>query len=193
MSSRTATVGVAVSVIGATLLLAGCHAAAVDAGPSSSAVVAASTTAQAPATIQATLSPSIIGQAEKHHTAVLARALAGTTLDEHQWIVLNQAVAAGGPVERSAHIARIAAMTQWNPVDIEAALSALLDSALLRAAPGGLVEPTETGTTLAGEVRTVSGAIVQDAYSVVTPEDLATTARVLTAITARMAAELDRP
>lgn len=143
-------------------------------------------------TAPATLNPSVIGQAEKHHTAVLARALAGTTLDEKQWIVLNQALAAGAPVERNAHITRIAGMTQWNPADVETALTALLDTDLLATTPTGLITPTTAGTALAARIRTDSGAIVQAAYSAVSPEDLAVAARVLTTITARMSAELAR-
>ncbi|MFD3459842.1 hypothetical protein ACFWVM_09055 [Nocardia fluminea] len=141
-------------------------------------------------TTPTTLNPSIIGQAEKHHTAVLARALAGTTLDEKQWIVLNQALAAGEPVEQSAHIVRIAAMTRWARAEVETAMNALLASALLAPTPHGLLEPTDTGKAVASKVRAESGAIVAAAYGAVTPEDLATTARVLATITARMAQEL---
>lgn len=143
-------------------------------------------------TTPATLNPAIIGQAEKHHTAILTRALAGTTLDEKQWITLNQALAAGEPVGRTAHIARIAAMTQWNPADVETAAAALIDSGLLRPVSGDRVEVSAAGETVVGKVRTESGAIVQAAYGAVAPEDLATAARVLATITARMAEELAR-
>ncbi|MFD4467183.1 hypothetical protein ACFWPA_02710 [Rhodococcus sp. NPDC058505] len=143
-------------------------------------------------TAPATLNPSIIGQAEKHHTAVLTRALAGTTLDEKQWIVLNQALAVGTPVDPAAHVTRVTAMTQWNPADTGIALTTLLESGLLRATSGDLVEPTEDGVALAGKVRGESSAIVAAAYGAVAPEDLATAARVLTTITARMAEELAR-
>ncbi|MGS2811021.1 hypothetical protein [Nocardia sp. MW-W600-9] len=191
MSSRTTNVGIAVSVIAAALLLTSCNGTAADTGPSSgTTVAAASTTEPAPTTTPATLSPSIIGQAEKHHTAVLTRALAGTTLDEKQWIVLNQALATGAPVDRAAHVTRITGLTQWNRTDVETALTALLDSGLLQATSSDLIEPTDTGTTLADKVRAESGKIVATAYSAVAPEDLATAARVLTTITARMAAEL---
>ncbi|MFE6863146.1 hypothetical protein [Nocardia sp. NPDC057668] len=143
-------------------------------------------------TAPTTLNPAVIGQAEKHHTAVLARALAGTTLDEKRWIVLNQALAAGEPVERDAHIARVAAMTRWAGADVETAVNALLADALLTTAPGGLLEPTDTGKAVVGKVRAESGAIVNAAYGAVAPEDLATAARVLATITARMAEELAR-
>ncbi|GAB2664997.1 hypothetical protein [Nocardia goodfellowii] len=141
-------------------------------------------------TAPTTLNPSIIGQAEKHHTAVLTRALTGTSLDEKQWIVLNQAGAADEPIERSAHIARVAAMTQWTRTEVETAANALLASALLATTPHGLLEPTATGKAVVSKVRAESGAIVAAAYSAVPAEDLATAARVLATITARMAEEL---
>ncbi|MGW6421282.1 hypothetical protein ACWF82_01265 [Nocardia sp. NPDC055053] len=195
MFTRTVTVGVAVSVVGAALLLAGCNGAMGEAGPRSNTTVAAtSTTDSAPSAVAvpATLNPAIIGQAEKHHTAVLTRALAGTTLDEKQWIVLNQTLAAPEPVERAAHITRIAGLTRWDPADVESSLQALLDSGLLHVISDGLLEPTAAGKSLADKVRAESGAIVTAAYGVVAPEDLAITARVLTTITARMAEELAR-
>ncbi|MEV6277966.1 hypothetical protein [Nocardia sp. NPDC051832] len=195
MFHRTATFGVAVSIVGAALLLTGCGGATGGAGSHSSSPAAATSTTDsarpAPA-VPATLSPAIIGQAEKHHTAVLSRALAGTTLDEKQWIVLNQTLAATEPVERTAHIARVTGLTQWNRADVETALQALLDSGLLQAIPGGAVEPTTAGRSLADQVRAESGAIVTAAYGAVASEDLATAARVLTTITAGMAQELAR-
>ncbi|MGW5921705.1 hypothetical protein ACWFPY_22190 [Nocardia fluminea] len=186
MNSRTAVVGFALSAIGAALLLTGCNGTTVEAGPPASSTVAAATATQsAPA---GTLTPSIIGQAEKHHTAVLGRALAGTTLDEKQWIVLNQVT--GEPVERAAHIDRVAGLTQWAPAEVETALNALLAKGLLANTSHGRLEPTTAGNAVVGEVRAESGAIVAAAYGAVTPEDLATTARVLATITARMAQEL---
>ncbi|WP_156161531.1 hypothetical protein [Nocardia vulneris] len=192
MFNRTATFSVAASAIGAALLLVGCSGATGDAGTPSNTTVAATSTTQSAPSAPATLSPSIVGQAEKHHAALLARALAGTTLDEKQWIVLNQTLAATEPVERAAHITRIAGLTRWNPADVETALRALLDSGLLQVFSDGLVEPTAVGRTVADKVRAESGAIVTAAYGAVAPEDLAITARVLTVITARMAEELAR-
>jgi superfamily II helicase len=143
-------------------------------------------------TAPATLNPAIIGQAEKHHAAVLSRALAGTTLDEKQWITLNQTLAAGEPVERSAHIARIAALTRWDTADVDTALGALQGSGLLRTVFGDQVEATEEGKAMVGQVRTESGTFIAAAYGAVAPEDLATAARVLATITARIAEELAR-
>ncbi|WP_328403896.1 hypothetical protein [Nocardia sp. NBC_00403] len=137
-----------------------------------------------------TLTPSIIGQVEKHHTAILNRVLAGTTLDEERWITLNQAAAAGAPVERAAHIVRIAGMTQWMPAAVAAALNALVETGLVAELPDARVEVTEAGRALVAKVRAESGAIVSRAYGVVSAEDLATAARVLTTITSRLSEEL---
>lgn len=47
--------------------------------------------------------------------------------------------------------------------------------------------------SLGAKVRAESGQILNTAYGSVSAEDLATTARVLTTITAKMAEELSRP
>ncbi len=135
-----------------------------------------------------TLNPAIIGQVEKHHTAVLARALSGTTLDEKQWITLNQALT--GRVERAAHIARVATMTQWDPTAVAAAVTALLAAGLLRELPSDRLEATDAGTTLVGRIRTETGAIVTRAYEGVSAEERAVAARVLTIVKERLAMEL---
>ncbi|MBU3064335.1 hypothetical protein KO481_22725 [Nocardia sp. NEAU-G5] len=139
-----------------------------------------------------TLNPSIIGQAEKHHAAVLTRALSGTTLNEQRWITLNQALAADGPVERSAHIDRVAAMTQWEPATVADAVTALVDGGLLTELSDGQVGITEAGRDMVAQVRAASGKILGAAYGAVSAEELAIAARVLVTITARMSEELAR-
>ncbi|MEV4254794.1 hypothetical protein AB0J52_16715 [Spirillospora sp. NPDC049652] len=134
-----------------------------------------------------TLTPKIIGRVEKHHTAVLARSLRGTTLDEKQWITLSQLAA---PTGRQDHTARIAALTQWPGRDVEKALDNLLTSGYAEALPDGDIQATGTGRALVATVREASADTITRAYSAATPEDLATTARVLEAITARLADDL---
>ncbi|MFE3989959.1 hypothetical protein ACFXPR_36255 [Nocardia tengchongensis] len=139
-----------------------------------------------------TLNPAIIGQAEKHHTAILTRALSGTTLNEQRWITLNQALAAAGPVERSAHIAQVAAMTQWEPTTVADAVTALVEGGLLAELSADQVEITEAGRGMVGRVRADAGKILGPAYGAVSAEELAIAARVLVTITARMSEELAR-
>lgn len=137
-----------------------------------------------------TLNPAIIGQAEKHHTAILARALAGTTLNEQRWITLNQALAAGGPVERSAYVAKVAGMTQWEPATVADAVAALIEGGLLAESAGDHIDTTEAGRDMVTRVRGASGKILGAAYGTVSDEELAIAARVLITITARMSEEL---
>ncbi|MBF6544220.1 hypothetical protein [Nocardia brasiliensis] len=139
----------------------------------------------------ATLNPAIIGQAEKHHTAILTRALSGTTLDEQRWITLNQALA-GGPIERSVHVAKVAEMTQWELATVADAVTALIEDGLLAESVVGQVEITEAGRDMVARVRAASGKILGPAYGAVSAEELAIAARVLMTITARMAEELAR-
>ncbi|QIS02188.1 winged helix DNA-binding protein [Nocardia brasiliensis] len=140
-------------------------------------------------TAPVTLNPAIIGQAEKHHTATLTRALSGTTLNEQRWITLNQALAAG-PVERSVHVAKVAGMTQWEPATVADAVTALIADGLLAESAGGRVEITERGRDMVAQVCGASGKILGPAYGAVSAEELAIAARVLVTITARMAEEL---
>jgi hypothetical protein len=46
-----------------------------------------------------TLSPRVIGQAEKTMNAILDRQLTGTDLTEPQWVILTLAVTSGGTTE----------------------------------------------------------------------------------------------
>jgi N-acetylglucosamine kinase-like BadF-type ATPase len=138
----------------------------------------------------ATLDPSIVGQAEKTHNAVLYRALAGTTLDEPQWITMVLAIAAGGPVERTQHVAQVARTARYAPREVDIAIERLLSESLLSEEDGRLVV-TGTGSALVERVRSTTSPIVTRAYSDIPDEDLATAGRVLTEITARLSAELD--
>jgi hypothetical protein len=140
----------------------------------------------------ATLNPSVVGQAEKAHSAILSRALAGTTVDEKQWITLNLAVAAGGTVGRSELVTRVAGAAKFDSRLVEIAVEALIGAGLVKARPedGEQVDVTEGGRALVEEVRASTNRVVARAYGDIPAEDLATAARVLTVITARLTAEL---
>ena len=138
----------------------------------------------------ATLNPSIVGQAEKTHNAVLFRALAGTTLDEPQWITLVLAIAAGGSVDRAEHVAQVARTARFAPDDVEIAIDRLGSESLLNE-DGGLLTVTVEGSTFVAKMGETTGPIVARAYSEIPEGDLETAARVLTEITARLSAELD--
>ncbi|PPJ20472.1 MarR family transcriptional regulator [Nocardia nova] len=138
-----------------------------------------------------TLDPSIIGQAEKHHNALLHRVLAGTGIDEAQWITLSQAAAAGGTVDRERHIATLAAKTTWTPTVVATAATRLTDRGLLLAAAGGELVVTEAGGRLVADLRSRTSAVLGRVYGVVPAADLAIAGRVLAAITAGLSRELE--
>lgn len=131
-----------------------------------------------------TLNPSIVGQTEKVHTAILARALEGTALDETQWITLNLAIAADG-IDHAQLVQRVTAATKRNAALVEAAITALEDRGLLATAT-----VTDAGRELVGSVRAGIAPIVARAYGQVAEEDLAVAARALTIITAALSQEL---
>lgn len=134
-----------------------------------------------------TLNPSIVGQAEKAHSAILLRALAGTAVDETQWIVLNMAAV---PEPRSDLVARVAAATHFDPAAVEAAIDGVTAAGLIGPLPGQGLGVTTEGRAFVDGVRRSTGEVVARAYGGIGDEDLATAAGVLVTITARLSEEL---
>jgi hypothetical protein len=135
-----------------------------------------------------TLNPSIVGQAEKAHGAILKRILAGTGLDERQWITVQLALGAGASIGRGDLVERVGAAAKFDPPVVEAATSALITSGLLAALPGAgeRLAVTDPGRDFVGAARAEIAELIGAAYGAVPPEDLATAARVLTTITAKL-------
>jgi hypothetical protein len=102
----------------------------------------------------ATLNPSIVGQAEKAHNAVLERVLAGTSLDERQWITLPLAIAAGAGTRVPDLVARVAQAAKYSPAVAGAAIEALTRSGFLGRSADEELTVTAVGTALVGELRT---------------------------------------
>ncbi|MFE3189877.1 hypothetical protein ACFXHA_12770 [Nocardia sp. NPDC059240] len=130
------------------------------------------------------LNPSIVGQAEKVHTVILSRALAGTGLDETQWITLNQSIAID-PADRTALLAHVVSATKFDAALVESAISRLNERDLLEGA-----QPTELGRTLVTDVRASLAPILARAYGQVSDEDSRTASKVLITITAALSQEL---
>ncbi len=139
-----------------------------------------------------TLTPSLVGQAEKTHNAVLYQALSATTLDETPWITLVLANGASGPIDREPHVARVAQTARFAARDVQEAIEELLRESLLVEEDGRLAV-TSAGAATVARVRAATGPVVARAYADIPVEDLAIAARVLTEITARLAVELDGP
>jgi hypothetical protein len=136
------------------------------------------------------LSPSIVGQAEKAHGAVLRKVLAGTGLDEQQWITLQLALGSGATIRRDDLIQRVSMAAKFDPADIGRAITALTRGALLDQPAGDQLAVTPRGRELVSSLRERIGGLIAGAYGSVAREDLATAARVLTTITARLSEDL---
>jgi hypothetical protein len=136
------------------------------------------------------LSPSIVGQAEKAHGAILRKVLAGTGLDEQQWITLQLAQAPGTGIRRTDLVTRVSAAAKFDPPVIDRAISALISSSFIDQHPDDRLLVSQQGRELVSALRERIGEHIGSAYGSVPPEDLATAARVLTTITARLSAEL---
>jgi hypothetical protein len=138
----------------------------------------------------AVLSPSIVGQAEKAHGAVLRKVLAGTSLDEQQWITVQFADGAGASISRGDLIGRVTAAAKFDPQAVDRAVTALIAASLLERRAGDQLAVTPAGRELVSALRERIGELIAGAYGSVPPADLATAARVLVTITARLSAEL---
>jgi hypothetical protein len=140
------------------------------------------------------LNPSIIGQAEKAHTAILKRLLADTTLDERQWITIQFAARADDALGRDDLVTRVSRAAQYDHDAVEAAIDALISASLMKELPGtdDQVAVTPEGHALLTALRGQVTEFVRPAYGAITPEDSATAARVLSTITAKLNEELAR-
>ena len=65
-----------------------------------------------------TLSPQLIGQAEKTLNAILERHLSGAGLSEPQWITLTLAVMGGDPIGRDQLARRVASAAKFSEADV---------------------------------------------------------------------------
>jgi hypothetical protein len=75
---------------------------------------------------------------------------------------------------------------------VQAATAALISTSLMEELPGsdGQITATTAGRTLLTTLRSKVSQIIGPAYGAITPEDSATTARVLATITAKLNEEL---
>jgi len=136
------------------------------------------------------LNPSIIGQAEKAHSAVLDLVLVGTSLDEKQWITLQLTAAADGPVRADELVAQVTNKAKFAAADVRAALEGLTRADLIAGSDAELITVTEVGATLVAELRAKAARYVSHAYEQIPTADLIVAARVLTTITATLSADL---
>jgi DNA-binding MarR family transcriptional regulator len=141
-----------------------------------------------------TLTPQIIGQAEKTLNAILFRLLAGPGLTEAQWITLTLNAAGGGTTSRGQLVAQVAHGLKVSEARAREHLASLVAAQLVQD-PGddaGPVRFTAAGTGVFGQLRGAVTEITQRLWSGLPAEDLATAGRVLSIITERASAELAR-
>lgn len=138
-----------------------------------------------------TLTPQIIGQAEKTMNAILFRLLAGPGLTEAQWITLVL-TAAGGATGRARLVTQVAHGLKVSEAQAREHLASLVAAQLVQD-PGDDAAPvrfTAQGTRVFGQIRGATAEVVKRLWASLPAEDLATAGRVLTIITERADAEL---
>jgi len=139
-----------------------------------------------------TLSPRIIGQAEKTLNAILFRLLAGPGLTEAQWITLTLNDAGGGATGRGQLVAQVAHGLKVSEAQAREVLASLVAAQLVQD-PGndlGPVRLTATGAQVFGQIRGAVTEITDRLWRDLPASDLATAGRVLSIITERASAEL---
>ncbi len=131
------------------------------------------------------LNPQIVGQAENAHKPILARVLAPTGTTKNQWVALTMTATAGGAIETDQLAGQIAGALKIHQVVARDTIAELVAAGLL-ADEASRVGLTDAGRARYSQIRAGIDAVIAPAYADIPAEDLATAARVLTAITARL-------
>ena len=140
-----------------------------------------------------TLSPRVIGQAEKTLNVILARQLAGTGLTEPQWVILTLAVTSGGTAGHEAFTRTVADALKISETQARALIGDLVASQHLQIT-GEPPAVTATGAALQlhGRISVATTEVTQQLSGDLPAEDLVTAGRVLAIITDRANAQLAR-
>jgi hypothetical protein len=137
-----------------------------------------------------TFTAKLLGQTEKAANALLQRILAGHDLTEPQWVTLSVAMTNEGPVTNDELVGQVSSAAKFSRADVEADVSSLSSRGLLAVeGPGGL-SVSERGRATFSDVRTSTTGLAERLWGDVDPADLATSARVLSAILAHADEEL---
>lgn len=138
-----------------------------------------------------TLTPRVIGQAEKTLNAILARHLDGTGLTEPQWVILTLAVTGGGSFGRGEFARQVAGALKTGVAPAEDQIGRMAATGHLGlSGDGGTVTVAEAGRRVYAQITAATGEIVQRLWRDLSADDLATAGRVLTIITERADADL---
>jgi len=139
-----------------------------------------------------TLSTQVIGQTESALGAILDPLLARAGTTFNQWLVLAVTAASGTATTRAQLITRITSARKIDDSAVLAAINELIDASLLETLPGdgSQVGLTSTGQARHRQIRTAVEEVTGRLFADLPAEDLATSGRVLSIITARANAEL---
>ena len=138
-----------------------------------------------------TLTPRVIGQAEKTLNAILARLLAGTGLTEPGWVILTLAVTSGGTAGLEEFTRTVADALKISGTEAGARIGDLVTAQQLQITGGApAVAVTVAGRELHSRISTATAEIIQRLWGDLPAEDLATAGRLLAIITERANAEL---
>jgi hypothetical protein len=139
-----------------------------------------------------TLSPQIVGQAEKAHRPVLDRILAPTGITMNQWVALKlTAIAGPGNLDQLA--GRITGTWRIDDASARAAIADLTAAGLFAQLSGdaGLLGFTDAGQALYDQINGAVDEVISRAYADIPVADLMTAGLVLIQITAKLNAEQD--
>jgi DNA-binding MarR family transcriptional regulator len=135
------------------------------------------------------LNPQVLGQAERAHRALLDRKLAGTGLAYHHWVALT--LIGGGRPDADGLIATIAGAVKIDAATARTVIDELADAELIETQDSA-VELTAKGQETYGRLRTAVDETIGSLYAGIPADELATAGRVVTLVTTRANAELDR-
>ena len=140
-----------------------------------------------------TLSPRVIGQAEKTMNAILDRQLAGTGLTEPQWVILTLAVTGGGTAGPDKFARMVAGALKISETEARARVGDMVTAQQLQIT-GEPPAVTATGAARRqyDRISAANTQIVQRLWGDLPAGDLATAGRVLAIITERANAQLAR-
>jgi hypothetical protein len=138
-----------------------------------------------------TLTPQVIGQAEKTLNAILDRLLAGPGLTEAQWITLTLTAGGAGSAGHGQLVARVARALKVDQARARAHVAELAAAQLVQdSGDGSPVRLTAAGERVHGQIRAGVAQVTERLWGDLPAADLATAGRILSIITARANAEL---
>jgi hypothetical protein len=138
-----------------------------------------------------TLTPQVIGQAEKTLNAILDRLLAGPGLTEAQWITLTLTARGAGSAGRSQLVTQVAHGLKVDEPQARAHVAELAAAQLVQdAGDGSPARLTAAGERVYGQIRAGVAQVTERLWGDLPTADLATAGRILSIITDRASAEL---